>query len=45
MPELEVDCGKDAEKDMSGEEEVVDVTQTSTEDDERFNEDGMEGAL
>ncbi len=45
MPELEVDSGKDAEKDMSGEEEVVDETQTTTEDDERFNEDGMEAAL
>jgi hypothetical protein len=45
LPKLEVDCGKDTEKDMSGEEEVVHVTQTTTEDDERFNEDGMEAAL
>ena len=45
MPELEVDCDKDAEKDMSGEEEVVDLTQTTTKNDERKNEDGMEAAL
>ena len=45
MPELEVDCGKDVDKDMSGEEDVVDETQTTTENDERFNNDGMEAAL
>ena len=45
MPELEFDCGKDADKDMSGEEDVVDETQTTTENDERFNDNGMEAAL
>ncbi len=44
MPELEIDCGKDADKDMSGEEDVVNKTQTTTENDKRFNEDGMEAA-
>ena len=45
MPEVEFDSGKDADKDMSGEEGVVDGTQTTTENNERFNDDGMEAAL
>ncbi len=45
MPELELDSGKDPDKDMSGEEDVVDETQTTTENDERFNDNGMEAAL
>ncbi len=45
MPELEFDSGKDADKDMSGEEDVVDETQTTTENDKRFNDDEMEAAL
>jgi len=46
MPELELDSGKDADKNMSGEEDIVDETQTTTtENDERFNDDGMEAVL
>ena len=45
MPELEFDSGKDADKNMSGEEDMVDETQTTTENDERFNDDGMEAVL
>ena len=46
MPEVEVDGGKDTEKDINGDEEVIDEIETATVDEDRINnEDGMEAAL
>ena len=46
MPEVELDCGEDNEKVMSGEEEMVDKTMNkTTTEDKRFHEDGMQAAL
>ena len=45
MPEVEVDSGKDAENDILGDDNKVDEIQTTTVDEDRFNEDGMEAAL